>query len=80
MQNVDIPITIMADNFDKSLTALINGSHLPPFIIVDKLKAVYLEVKMAAQKQVEYDKQSYQETIKQHTDKISEGESHNDSK
>lgn len=74
MKNMDMPITIVADNFDKSLTALINGSHLPPFIIVDKLKAVYLEAKMAAQKQAEIDKQSYQETMKRQSNKVLEGE------
>lgn len=63
-KNVNKPITVVRAEFISSLSNLINGSMLPPFIIESILKDAYLEINAIAQKQLELDVQKYQQEIK----------------
>lgn len=56
------PITIVREEFISSLCKLINESGLPMFAIESILRDIAAETKVAAQKQYEIDKKSYEET------------------
>lgn len=59
-KNINKPITIARAEFISKLSDLINNSMLPFFVIESILKDVGSEVKYAAQKQYEYDKEHYE--------------------
>lgn len=58
---VNKPITVIREEFTLNLANLINNSALPPFVIEDILKGVYLEIKSVARKQYEIDLKRYNE-------------------
>ena len=58
-RNITKPVTLLKEDFLKSLVELCNNSGLPFFIVEYILKDVYLEVKMLAQKQYESDLMNY---------------------
>lgn len=57
------PITILAEDFQRNLVALINGSGLPFFAIRGILKDCIEEVTIAGQKQLATDRQHYNEAL-----------------
>ena len=60
--NLNKPITIVRAEFISNIANLINNSTLPPFIIEDILKGVYLEIKDVVRKQYELDVKKYEES------------------
>lgn len=58
------PISIVREEFIKNIADVINDSMLPAFIIEPILKDMYLESKVAAQRQYESDKRQYEECLK----------------
>lgn len=62
------PITVMRAEFINNITDLINGSMLPPFIIEPILRDMYLETKTIAQRQYEYDKEQYEQSLATYDD------------
>lgn len=63
-RNITKPVTLLKEDFLKSLVELCNDSGLPFFIVEYILKDVYLEVKMLAQKQYESDLMNYNKSNK----------------
>jgi hypothetical protein len=63
-RNITKPVTLLKEDFLKSLVELCNNSGLPFFIVEYILKDVYLEVKMLAQKQYESDLMNYNKSNK----------------
>lgn len=59
------PISVVRVEFINRLTALINESGLPPFIIEPILKDMLYDVRAAAQKQLEQDTAHYNEMLAQ---------------
>ena len=53
------PIRIVRHEFIEAMKGLINDSHLPTFIMEPILKDFYIDVKMAAQRQLESDMKSF---------------------
>ena len=62
--NIMKPITLMREDFINNIVDLCNNSGLPFFAIEEVLKTLTQEIHMAAGKQLEQDKQRYQEQIK----------------
>ena len=58
--NLNKPITIVRAEFISNLANLINSSTLPPFVMEDILKGVYLEIKDIVRKQYELDVKKYE--------------------
>lgn len=57
------PVSVIRYEFIEDLTALINGSNLPAFVIEPILKDMYLEAKAATKKQYEIEKEMYEEAL-----------------
>lgn len=57
------PITVVRAEFMSSLADLINNSSLPFFVIDSILKDIEVEVRAAAQKQYENDKENYEKEL-----------------
>ena len=53
------PITLLREEFIENAVELCNNSGLPFFVIEDVLKQLIQETHIAAQKQLEEDKQQY---------------------
>ena len=53
------PITVVRHDFINALTALINDSQLPPFILEPILKDFYADIHVIAQQQLENDMKQY---------------------
>lgn len=62
-ENIMKPATIMRQEFIEDITALINGSNLPAFIIEPILKDLYLETKASAEIQYKKDKEHYEKAL-----------------
>lgn len=60
---INKPITMLAEDFTNELVALINRSHLPFFIMESLMKDCINEVNAASKKQLEIDKQNYNEAM-----------------
>lgn len=58
------PITIIYEEFKQELADVINNSTLPAFVIENVLQNYLAETRMAARKQYEKDKLTYQESKK----------------
>lgn len=58
------PISITYEEFKQELADVINNSTLPAFIIENVLQNYLAETRMAARKQYEKDKLTYQESKK----------------
>lgn len=57
------PTSIARAEFISSLTALINDSMLPAFILEPILKDTYFDVKVIAQKQLDEDMTKYRQAL-----------------
>ena len=57
------PITIIRSEFMEELNSLIDNSNLPPFILEPIFRDVYNMIRNAEIRQLEYDKQKYQEAL-----------------
>lgn len=55
------PITLLKEDFVRSLVRLCNDSGLPFFVLEYALKDIYLEVKNLAKKQYEIDLAKYEQ-------------------
>lgn len=55
------PVTVVCEEFKQNLANLINNSTLPPFVMEDILKSIYLEVRDIVKKQYEIDVKKYEE-------------------
>lgn len=60
------PVTVIRAELIDTLTNAINNSGLPAFVIEPILKDMYNEVRVAAQRQLDTDRQQYQEKVNQH--------------
>ena len=58
------PVSVIRYEFIEDLTALINGSNLPAFVVESILKDMYLEAKAVAKKQYEIEKEMYEEALR----------------
>ena len=58
------PLSVVRYEFIEDLTALINGSNLPAYIVEPILKDMYLEAKTMAKIQYEKEKEIYEESLK----------------
>ncbi len=58
------PLTVAREEFIESLVKLINGANLPMFAVESILRDIAAETKVAAQKQYEMDKKTYEEEDK----------------
>lgn len=58
------PITILADDFLQSLVCLINESELPYFVVESILKTCINDVHIASKRQLEMDRDKYNQEIK----------------
>lgn len=57
------PATIIKKEFEEEIVKQINNSQLPMFVIEYVLRDILNNVKMANQKQLEFDMKDYQEKI-----------------
>lgn len=60
---MDKPITIVREDFIKSLAKLINESGLPPFVITPILEKFLENVRIAEANQLRSDKEKYKNEI-----------------
>ena len=60
---INKPITMLAEDFTSELVDLINRSHLPFFIMESIMRDCINEVNAASKKQLEIDKQNYNEAM-----------------
>ena len=58
------PLTVAREEFIESLVKLINEANLPMFVVESILRDIAAETKVAAQKQYEMDKKTYEEEDK----------------
>ena len=63
------PITFVYEELVDELTNIINNSKLPAFIIEPILKDLYLEIKAMAQRQLERDKEMYNQSLQSYEEK-----------
>lgn len=61
--NINKPVSVVRYEFIEDLTALINGSNLPAFVVESILKDMYLEAKAATKKQYEIEKEMYEKSL-----------------
>lgn len=57
------PVSVARYEFIEDLTALINGSNLPAFVVEPILKEMWLESKNATAKQYEIEKEMYEKSL-----------------
>lgn len=57
------PITITYEEFKNKLADLINYSGLPTFMMEPILQNYLTEIRLAAQKQYQYDKEAYEKSL-----------------
>lgn len=63
-ENISKPITVARDDFMSELTALINNSGLPPFILESIFKEYLSDIRLMSKRQLEADRKRYQEMLK----------------
>lgn len=63
------PISIVREEFISQLIEIINQVHLPAFIIEAVLKDLYLESKSMAKRQLEMDKEMYNQALQANKEK-----------
>lgn len=63
-EKIEKPITMVIQEFTKTISDDINNCNLPLFVIEPILKDVYLEVKSLLQKQYEVEKVEYENKVK----------------
>lgn len=61
------PITLLREDFIKSLVELINSQKIPMFIIESILKDLVNEIHELSLKQIEEDKKQYERLLKEKT-------------
>ena len=66
---MDKPITIIREEVKAQIAAAINNSGLPAFVIEPILQDFLMEVRNVAARQYEYDKQQYNEFLKNKEEK-----------
>lgn len=59
------PITIIMDEVKTQLYSILQDSNVNPFLLEPIVKDLYLDIKAAADKQLEYDKQEYQKSLEE---------------
>lgn len=74
MEQIQKPITMVRNEFITELTALINDSGLPAFIIEPILKDTLYDVRIAAQRQAEADEKNYRKALKSMKNNVQNGE------
>lgn len=57
------PITVARQEFVDTMTELINGTHLPYFVIEEVLRKMYSDVTKLSAKQYEIDLQAWQNSV-----------------
>lgn len=62
---VEKPITLVVEDFQNALVNVINESHLPFFIVENVVEKLLANVKNASIQQLEADKISYQNQLKE---------------
>lgn len=61
---MDKPLSLKREDFLQRIIEAVNGSDLPPFVVLDIMKAVTEEVANLAKRQYEADKKTYEEAEK----------------
>ena len=61
---INKPVSVARYEFIEDLTALINGSNLPAFVVESILKDMYTEAKIATKKQYEIEKEIYEKSLR----------------
>lgn len=62
------PMSVARQEFITSLTNLINGCMLPPFVIEDVLKDVCNKINILSKQQLENDMRKYKESLNEASD------------
>lgn len=62
---IQVPISIMMENLKNSTIKAINTSNLPLYIVEMILRDILAEVADGARKQIEIDRQNYEQAIKE---------------
>lgn len=64
-KDISKPITLIREDFIRSLVDLINDSQLPYFVVETVLKDTLQEVRIASQKQLESDRNKYNSELRE---------------
>ena len=64
IKQINKPVSVARYEFIEDLTALINGSNLPAFVVEPILKEMWLESKTATAKQYEIEKEMYEKSLR----------------
>lgn len=59
------PITVAREDFVNDLVSLINNSQLPMFVVLDVLRSTTDEVREAAKRQYEVEKEKYKKSLEE---------------
>lgn len=62
------PVSIILDEFRNDIANIVNNSGLHPCIIEPVFKDLYNEINILAKKQLELDKEQYEEKLKETTE------------
>ncbi len=63
-KKIEKPTVLVAEEIRQSIIDLLNNSKLPAFILEPILKEIYTDLKVAKNKEYEYQKRQYEEELK----------------